>query len=191
MKWSKVNIILFAVLLALLFTSCKSSSSYSTTCIADYGVFEGHIDKEREDLQSGLFIFPEVDTEGMTLETYFYHCEPFAFDNSYQICLIATFEPTAYAAEIVRLSDVYAEYRGEIHRILKANEGFAYPAYVSIFGTNDTEYALLDEDNNRVIYIYRRFDTLGEGNESIPQSYLPQGYIVPDAYYSRVLHVLL
>lgn len=188
MKWHKVVVfVCMAMSILLLCAGCKKSSTYTTTDIADYGVFEGHIDMEQEDIQSGLFIFPAADTAGMTLETYFYHCESFAFDNSYQICLTATFEPSAYVAEIARLSGVHAEYNGVTHRILKADEGFTYPAYVSIFGKNDAEYALLDEERSRVIYIYRRFDTSSEKEANMPQAYLPQEYVVPDEYYDNNL----
>lgn len=190
MKWHKAIVIWVTMAFILLFTGCESTSSntnYTTNSTEDYGIFEGHIEMEREDLQSGLFIFPEKDTEGMTLKKYFYHCETCAFDNSYQICLTATFDTAAYAKEVARLSNVQAKYNGETHRILKADEGFAYPAYVSIFGTDDAEYALLDKENSRIIYVYHRLDAAFEKDENIPQEYLSQGYVVPDEYYDKNL----
>lgn len=65
------------------------------------------------------------------------------FDDVY-LLLSCTYSQEQYDRELSRLEDIGAVYRDDL---------FQYPAYVMIFYYGHYEYALLDTENNTVIYI--------------------------------------
>ena len=57
---------------------------------------------------------------------------------------------------------------------------FAYPAYIAIYASNlSYEYALLDEENNRIIYVYLQ---MKDANGVIPDEHLPLEFLGKDMY---------
>ena len=185
-RFKLVPILLYSVgMLSLLFGCANPfGEPYSTTDISEYGIYKGHLSMEQEDIQSGLFIFPASDTIGMTKETYSYRCEPSFLTNDYEILLVAAYTESAYATEVARLSNLTANWDGKTQHILAAESGFSYPAYVAAFTEDGSEYALLDENTHRVIYVYRHFLT---PSEHFPKEYLPQDYQVPTEYIDKEL----
>lgn len=159
---------------------------YITKETSEYGNWDGHIDLERESLESGLFLFPEEISTAVDSD-YLYYC---AVDkhsiHQYGIYTSVTYSQQEFQEEVERIADIQCKVQvssqGEYvtNSIMYSEELFAYPAYVAIYGSNlSYEYALLDAANNRIIYVYLQ---LKDGNEIIPEEYLPIEAVGKDMY---------
>lgn len=155
------------------------SEQYETTNQSDYGEYSGHIEKEKDDLFSKLYIFPNEIANGVTVNQYYYYCDNASLDNSYKIYLECTYSQNDFAKEAERLSKLQTEYNGETKNIIVANNGFHFPAYVAVYEEklNTYEYALVDEENSKIIYIYAQI--CGLDKEIIDNIYLPVDFKVP------------
>ena len=157
-------------------SGCNSkSASYSTSSPDEYMITQGHITNEGLDIRSGLFVFPKKINEPKNAE-YKYYCKQGTLDNSYMIYLKDYYsDPLLYKQEKERLKDISCDVNiisKTVTNHIEYNEKlFEYPAYIAVYNTNMSfEYALTDDENSCVIYVYLK---LCEGAEYISKEYLP------------------
>lgn len=168
------------ILIFMLFTcGCAvwpGKETYSTTNIGEYRNFEGHISEEKEGIFSGLKIFPLELTEEMHNISYIYECENVAFNNGYFIYLEGVWSEEAFEQEIQRLRSISLSYREESKKIIYDAKTFAYPAYITVFDDAEgcMEYALVDEENKRIVYLYCQFQ------EHLLESKVDKQYILKE-----------
>jgi len=150
---------------------------YTTLDASNYGEWDGHIKFEREEIKSKLSIFP-ISTESATDVDYYYSCGKWSSSNNfYVICTEMKYSDEEYQKELQRLAEIkcdiylHADEKNVCNEIQFSEDLFAYPAYIAIYGSNlSYEYALLNQQENEVIYIYFSHIT---GNEILPKEYLP------------------
>ena len=112
-------------------------------------------------------IFPSKIKNEECVKEYFYDYVPEPFDDSHQIYLDCSYSEAEYQAEVQRIS--------EISHVVYDETCFLYPAYIAYLGDNHmSEYALLFEEQNRIVYIYLQFVDLEK--IGFPKEYLPYGY---------------
>ncbi len=116
------------------------------------------IDEYSGDLNSTLKIFPD-NTDMAEDVTYDSHLKTGLFDTDGYIILKADYDEDAFTAEVDRLSKVECtilwQDESVTNKILYDTESFKYPAYVASDGYDSTyEYALIDEANDSIIYVY-------------------------------------
>ncbi len=108
-------------------------------------------------IQGGLEIFPEFISKPDNTE-YYYNLSKGLFDNGIQIYLKSTLDKEEFEKEVERLSKVTNQYEGKKQKIEYKTKGFNYPAYVSIYNfDSEYEYALVDEKNLTISYIYLQY----------------------------------
>lgn len=169
------EIILFQIslVLCILMTACGKTEVYHTTNANEYLQTTGHIANEGMDIKSGLYIFPK-STEELADVEYEYYCKQGILDNSYMICLKGYYpDKESYESELMRLKNISCSVKipekTVINNIEFSDVLFDYPAYIAIYNCNlSFEYALQDDENNCIIYIYLKqcdgFDFLSEKN---------------------------
>ncbi|MDL2218830.1 hypothetical protein LJC04_00605 [Ruminococcaceae bacterium OttesenSCG-928-O06] len=136
-----------------------TGESYSTTDISQYGIYEGHIPSEAEELRmhTSLSLFPKEITSQHKVDAFYYYCSTQSFDNIYQIYLSYTLQPKDFYAEVERFSQMDIDYKGVEGGSLQYDSiVFEYPAYVLRFEDEFStfEYALIDESNYRIVCMY-------------------------------------
>lgn len=162
------------------------NEEYMTIKTEDYGNWDGHIEGERQYLQSGLYIFPEKINTAKD-SNYYYYC---SYDNSsiskYLILAEVSYEEEVYLKEKERLAGIQCQVQlspseGSITNKISYSETlFSYPAYIATYASNlSYEYALLDEEEQKIIYVYLQ---LKDGNGVLPEEYLPLEYQGKDMY---------
>lgn len=146
-----------SVAVALLFVGIVArltvfANQYSTSDIAEYGNYDGHIASERSELigtKSRLLIFPKEITPQHTVNNYFYKCASVGLENGYQMVLDYSLPAPEFKSEVERLSKIDLA-----NAVIYDTVNFNYPAFVTIFNKfSAREYALIDEENNRIICI--------------------------------------
>lgn len=173
-----IIIILFCVVVYLfLFCSGGIWQEYVTVSPSEYGNWNGHIDYEREEIESGLYIFPEDISEALEVDYFYYTALDYHSISNILIFTEVTYSEEDYKTEKERLAGLKCEItlsekeQPVSNSIVYSEDLFSYPAYVTIYGSNlSYEYALVDEQNNRIIYVYAKMKDL---NEIIPDKYLP------------------
>ena len=116
------------------------------------------IDEYGGDLNSSLRVFPD-DTDTAKNLTYDSHLKTGLFDTDGYIILKADYDEDAFSAEVDRLSEIECtllwQDQSVTNKIRYDTESYKYPAYVASDGYDSTyEYALIDEENDSIIYIY-------------------------------------
>ncbi|MEE3470275.1 MAG: helix-turn-helix transcriptional regulator [Butyrivibrio hungatei] len=113
------------------------------------------------DLDTGLFIFPNDGQNAVSVE-YESALKTGMFDTDGYIFLSATYEDDEFQKEIERLSKisctVFETNREDsdyhIENIIYDTENYNFPAYVTSDGYSSVyEYALIDNENKRIIYV--------------------------------------
>ena len=183
--------LLSTVLLGMLFViysilSSRHEKEYFTDDFKQYGIWDGHIELEREDMESALAVFPK-EINNQNEAAYYYYCGKRSFtDNVYIIFGEMKYSSEAYESEKERLSKIECRIKSgndeEIvcNKIQYTEDLFAYPAYVAIYGSNlSYEYALLDEEEQRIIYVFAKLKDL---NGILPDEYLPVEMVGQDMY---------
>ncbi|MBB6713919.1 zf-HC2 domain-containing protein [Clostridium gasigenes] len=147
-----------------------------TTNISDYREFDT-IHNEEQCMWSFLYVFPEKINNPDKVKSYYYYCDNKGlFDNSYQMYLESEFSEDEFKEEVKRLSEIKVKYEGDENSIVYNNNDFKYPAYVAIKDKDCTyEYALVDDENNRVMYVYTRF--MYESDIKFDKEYLPKNFM--------------
>ena len=109
------------------------------------------------DLDSDLSIFPdELLTEEAEYKASF---RSNLFDTDGRMILECSYDDEQFDGEISRMQQLSKTIRfGDeeyTNEVLYDEESYPYPAYITIDGFGNTyEYALIDEAENRIVYIY-------------------------------------
>jgi len=158
--------------------------SHTTRDIAEYGNYSGHMEFEQEGMFSTLDIFPKELPPAATVKDYYYFCNNGMirglFDNSYQLYLVCTYTEDDFELEKNRLTSITrTSYNNEERKPIITNEGFKYPAIITLFGyKNSFEYALLDEEARTIAYVFAQ--SMGIENSVVPLKYRPSGFKPPE-----------
>lgn len=153
----------FGIILILLLCSCGpepgTSKAYRTDDVSDY-------DKSLilrnygPDLDGDLSIFPEeITAKEASFSARF---DPNLFDTDGYMILECSYDKPAFDDEIIRLQGLSRtiEYEGEqfTNEVLYDEKSYNYPAYTANDGFGNTyEYALIDQAQNRIVYIYMAY----------------------------------
>lgn len=112
--------------------------------ISNYNVLLDKL-KNKSDVHSKLLIFPTINDN---ITDFKYEEQDGLFDGSYYLYIVATYNIEGYNKEIDRISNISFNDR----KIIKNNN-----MYVSIYDRMGTyEYVILDENNNKIIYIFNQ-----------------------------------
>ncbi len=182
-----VIIVLTGIVIWLyLFSSNGIWQEYVTISSSEYGNWDGHIDYEREEIESGLYIFPEDIAKAEDVKYLYYTALDYHSISDILIFAEITYSEEDYKTEKERIAGLeckipLSENEQPVTKAVDYSEElFYYPAYVAIYGSNlSYEYALMDEENNRIIYIYSKLKDL---NGTLPDEYLPLEFIGKDMY---------
>ncbi|WP_160685680.1 zf-HC2 domain-containing protein [Clostridium sp. C2-6-12] len=142
-----------------------------TSNIKDYGSFKDFKG------YSNLYIFPKEIPKSAKVDSYYYYHRDTLFDPTCQIYLEYSLSKTDFDAEVLRLSKICESYENQnykdkVNNIVYDTKNFMYPAYVTIFNRNHCyEYALLDNEEHKIIYVFTQFIELK--NVNFDKKYLP------------------
>lgn len=155
------------------------SEGYATIDTDNYGIYEGHIEAERQDLFSGLYIFPQRISENASDIYYFYSCHGGGFDNSYQQFLKCTYTEQEYNEEINRLKGIKCEIPLKdgpiVHTVEYSDTKFSSPAYITAYGSFGMfEYALCNDADKTIVYVYLQH--IANDDVAFSKDYLPLEY---------------
>ena len=115
------------------------------------------IEKYAGDLDSDLSLFPdEIVTDKIEYSADF---QPNLFDTDGSMILSCMYRDEQFSDEISRLRALSKtiDFDGEqyTNTVMYDEDTYSYPAYITIDGFGNTyEYALIDQFNNRIVYIY-------------------------------------
>lgn len=142
--------------------------------IEDYGKFEefkGY---------SNLLIFPEKIPEKTLSSSYYFKKDSSnIFDDDYQIYLMCQYDQEEYDQEANRLAAIKQVCGKEVHYVWKDEKNYFLPAIVSIYNNNHCyEYALLDDINKKIYYIFLQF--IYRDDVIFDNRFLPYNYVDPD-----------
>jgi hypothetical protein len=179
--------VLFAVILmigtglatATFMVKLFKGDSYITRDIAEYGNYSRHMEFEQEGMFGLLEIFPKELPPSATVKDFYYFCNNGGlFDNSYQLYLVCAYGEDDFTQEKERLLSIEIAFRDEVHKPIVTDEGFGYPAIITIFGYKESfEYALLDETTRTIVYVF--VQSMGIDKSIVPSEYRPQGFRIP------------
>ena len=182
-----VIIVLFCVA-GWLFFFCSGGiwQEYITVLPSEYGNWDGHIDNERQEIESGLYIFPENISQASDVDYFYYTALDYHSISTIAIFAEVTYSEEDYLMEKNRIAGLQCEIpmgsdkQAVTKSAVYSEELFSYPAYVTIYNSNlSYEYALLDEESNKIIYVYSKLKDL---NGLIPDEYIPIEVINKDMY---------
>ncbi|MBR4832430.1 MAG: helix-turn-helix domain-containing protein [Butyrivibrio sp.] len=121
-----------------------------------------YTEKYGNDLNSELLIFP-TDASGISEGTFESSLKTGLFDTDGYIILKAKYSPDDYDAEVKRISGIKADGERLFQDVLYDENMYKYPAYIASDGCDSVyEYALLDEPNDQIIYVFLSYPTLKE-----------------------------
>ncbi|MCR5116329.1 MAG: helix-turn-helix domain-containing protein [Lachnospiraceae bacterium] len=124
------------------------------------------------DMTSHFFLFPD-DLDKTEDANFWYEYKTGLLDTDGSFFLTADYSDEEFANEIKRISEVTCTVNDDVEDHTQAvrydEQMYNYPAYIAIDGyTNNYEYALIDEDNDRIIYVllgYPDYKELSEYKE--------------------------
>ena len=137
---------------------------------------------ELDNMQSNLSIF---QTHQGNITSCVFYKENNLFGIMYQVYMDCRFDEDTFASEVERLKQLSCQQGHKKQDIIFAQLGFPQPAYVTIFEDNIHEYALIDEENKRISYVFEQFSDTE--NSYIPKDklygdYKVQNWNVDDGY---------
>lgn len=133
------------------------------------------------DMTSHFFLFPD-DLKDAEDAEFWYEYKTGLFDTDGSFFLSAVYSDEDFADEIERISEITCTVNDGVEDITQTviydEDMYNYPAYIAIDGyTHNYEYALIDEDDNRIVYVllgYPDYDELSEYSDylkSDPSAY--------------------
>lgn len=166
--------VLFIFFLTYITHTTENQNLKFTTNISDYGNFYGFKGF------SNLDVFPtKILNSAKNIEFYYKDDSSPVFDDSCQVYLKCTYHKNDYQNEILRLTSIIEQYQGEKQKTWLNNTNYNYPAVVAIDNNNHCyEYALLDEDNFSIIYVFLQF--IYKKDVIFASNYLPHNFTNPD-----------
>ena len=156
-----VFLIVLRYLLGLIFVMSMLFLDYSKPMTrvdgAEYYDKEKLVEEFSGDMTSYFFLFPD-DLGNSEEADFVYEYKTTLLDTDGWFFLTAEYSDEAFEAEIERLSEVTCTLdHNDIHSVKSViydEDMYNYPAYIAIDGYCHTyEYALIDEAENRVIYV--------------------------------------
>ena len=161
-----ISIIFLSLLGRFIFNNLKSSNN-----VINYFDKEYYIKKYGSDLDSNLSIFPN---DINSLDSKFSSkLKTGLFDTDGYILLTINYDKEKYDKEIERLSKLnmiiketcYSNSKSITNYVKYDDKSYEYPAYITIDGfSNKYEYALLDKNNLKIIYIYLSYPNINDIN---------------------------
>ena len=145
------------VMLAVVFAGC-TAPSYQANGIEEYDL-QVIVDEYVGDLDSSLLVFPDAETVAAVKAEYTAMLYTGLFDTDGEIVLECTYDKEAFEQEGQRLAGlsmtIVSGEESHVNTVLYDKDVYNYPAYITIDGFGHTyEYALVDEENLRIIYVY-------------------------------------
>lgn len=145
------------VMLAVVFTGCMAPS-YQANGIEEYDI-QAIVDEYVGDLDSSLAIFPDGEIVAAAKAEYTAMLHTGLFDTDGEIVLECTYDKESFEQEEQRLSGlsmtIVSGKESHVNTALYDMDSYKYPTYITIDGFGHTyEYALMDEENLRIIYVY-------------------------------------
>ena len=126
---------------------------------------------------SKLSLFPsvgQIKESGATLDDYVYDCQGHELYQTYQLYLECTYSKQEYEKEVERLLQTVNSKTG--NAAVYSEELFAYPAVYAMRNAEGcNEYALLLEQEQKIIYIYLQ-GGIDRRELYFEESYLPLDY---------------
>lgn len=122
--------------------------------------------------EAKLSLFPAKDGLTGEIEDFYYDCKGGWLHQEYQIYLECSYDASAYEAEKQRLLQVKNEETGQ--QVIYTEEENDLPCVYAMLYDDGYEYALLDEKENTVIYIY--LQGIDRRELAFPEEYLPKDY---------------
>lgn len=174
---SIIMMICFGLIILGIFS--LGNEQYSTIDISNYGIYEGHIDGEKEGLRGGLYVFPKEISEKAKDVKFIYSCIGADFDTKNQQFLKCTYSDEEYKAEIDRLKNIKCEINTRngtvVNPVEYSNTKFKYPAYITAYASSHIyEYSLCDEDTKTIVYVYLQL--IPNDEVAFSKEYLPIEY---------------
>ena len=161
-----ISIIFLSLLGIFIFNNLKSSNN-----VINYFDKEYYIKKYGSDLDSNLSIFPN---DINSLDSKFSSkLKTGLFDTDGYVLLTINYDKEKYDKEIERLSKLnmiiketcYSNSKSITNYVKYDDKSYEYPAYITIDGfSNKYEYALLDKNNLKIIYIYLSYPNINDIN---------------------------
>lgn len=121
---------------------------------------------------SKLSLFPKKDEVRGEIKDYYYHCEGERIYQNYQIYLEVKYDNEAYEEEKERLLSIYNSKTEKGSRYTE--EEFVLPGVYSMLYADGYEYALMDDSEASIKYIYLQGVSRNELYFDI--DYLPKDY---------------
>lgn len=128
-----------------------------------------YLEKYGGDLGSTLMIFPD-ELDGKEDISFQSSLKTGFFDTDGYILLECSMDAEEFEKEVQRLSSLQATIRWVddetfTNYVLYDEESYPYPAYITIDGYDSTyEYALLDKEAGRIIYVYLSYPNVTNPN---------------------------
>lgn len=173
------NVLVVTALLGVLFFDYAKPMN-RTEGIENYD--KAYLEEEFSgDMTSHFFLFPD-DLRDVEDAEFWYEYKTGLLDTDGSFFLTAVYSDDNFADEIERISEITCTVNDGNEDVTQSviydEEMYNYPAYIAIDGyTHNYEYALIDEDNNRIIYVllgYPDYDDLSEYSDYLktdPQAY--------------------
>lgn len=151
------KIYVLLVLLTAVLTGC-TAPSYQAHGIEEYDL-QAIVDECVGDLDSSLLVFPDAEIVAAAKAEYTAMLYTGLFDTDGEIVLECTYDKEVFEQEGQRLSGlsmtIASGEESHVNTALYDADSYNYPAYITIDGFGHTyEYALMDEENLRIIYVY-------------------------------------
>ncbi len=119
-----------------------------------------------------LSLFPEANFVNGTINDFFYDCKGQKLYQHYQIYLECSYDSIAYEAEKERLLNVTDEQTGK--KVGYSEDEIAFPCIYAMLYDEGYEYALLSEQEHKIIYIY--LQGIDRRDLYFSSDYLPKDY---------------
>lgn len=157
----------------------KNTHIYETSDELEYGQWNGHMEFEMDSANEKLYIFPESITEAEDAKYYYKSKVDSSSNDSAVIFAKIKYSEEDYRKEIENLSNIACEIQVDGKAVTNEldynEEQFCFPAYISVYNSNNTyEYALLDESNTTIVYVYMH-DFIPDVDQ-VADEYLPKAY---------------
>lgn len=136
--------------------------------------YEQTTDYGKQDYQgiAGLALFPDSEDMAGKIAEFYYHCKGNKLYQEYQIYLECTYEKEAYEAEKQRL--LHITDKNTERKVGYSEEETSLPCVYAMLYDEGYEYALLSEEEGKIIYIY--LQGIDRRELVFEEKYLPKDY---------------
>lgn len=113
------------------------------------------VDEDGEEhtiVHNGLLVFPEEHMDSIDVKDYYFSYVN-GFNPCYEIFLEYQLDEQEFEKEKTRIENISLHYEGMVQDIVHVPDACELDAYVAAWGWL-YEYALIDEENNRIICVY-------------------------------------